>query len=220
LSAELGLREVLRGRARKLIAAVSARAIEAQCPLQAARSGDHDADAGLVEPHRRESTRTATGCSARCTTPRTRSRTRWLRAWRSNSRFDGDRPLRPWLYRTATNACLDALARRPPRGFQSSTARPPRGRRPRRTGRQAALRHLVTRGNAAVRAVWKQRSTTGLKSIAPTRARTHRPKSGRSATRSSHNLQRLHRLLHSWRPRKVLMETEDVVGVVGSLDLV
>jgi RNA polymerase sigma-70 factor, ECF subfamily len=38
-----------------------------------------------------------------------------LRAWRSLSRFDGERPLRPWLYRIATNACLDALARRPPR---------------------------------------------------------------------------------------------------------
>ena len=34
-----------------------------------------------------------------------------LRAWRSWSRFDGV-ALRPWLYRIATNACLDFLARK------------------------------------------------------------------------------------------------------------
>jgi RNA polymerase sigma-70 factor, ECF subfamily len=41
----------------------------------------------------------------------------FLRAWRSRSsfRFQGSRSLRSWLYRIATNACLDALARRPRR---------------------------------------------------------------------------------------------------------
>jgi RNA polymerase sigma-70 factor, ECF subfamily len=38
-----------------------------------------------------------------------------LRAWRALPRFAGPRPLRPWLYRIATNVCLDALARRPKR---------------------------------------------------------------------------------------------------------
>jgi RNA polymerase sigma-70 factor, ECF subfamily len=38
-----------------------------------------------------------------------------LRAWRGLSRFEHGRPLRPWLYRIATNACLDAIARRPKR---------------------------------------------------------------------------------------------------------
>jgi RNA polymerase sigma-70 factor, ECF subfamily len=38
-----------------------------------------------------------------------------LRAWRALPRFQGPRLLRPWLYRIATNACLDALARRPTR---------------------------------------------------------------------------------------------------------
>jgi RNA polymerase sigma-70 factor (ECF subfamily) len=38
-----------------------------------------------------------------------------LRAWRSLGGFDPGRPLRPWLYKIATNACLDALAKRPKR---------------------------------------------------------------------------------------------------------
>jgi RNA polymerase sigma-70 factor, ECF subfamily len=37
----------------------------------------------------------------------------FLRAWRSRESFRGDAPLRAWLYRIATNACLDALRTRP-----------------------------------------------------------------------------------------------------------
>src|SRR5262245_17465577 len=35
-----------------------------------------------------------------------------LRAWRGLRGFDGRSSLRTWLYRIATNACLDVLARR------------------------------------------------------------------------------------------------------------
>ena len=35
-----------------------------------------------------------------------------LRAWRSRGTFAGRSPLRAWLYRIATNVCLDAIARR------------------------------------------------------------------------------------------------------------
>jgi RNA polymerase sigma-70 factor (ECF subfamily) len=38
-----------------------------------------------------------------------------LRAWRSRRSFEGRSTFRGWLYRIATNACLDLLARRPRR---------------------------------------------------------------------------------------------------------
>ena len=37
----------------------------------------------------------------------------FLRAWRARGRFEGRTSLRNWLYRIATNACLNALAARP-----------------------------------------------------------------------------------------------------------
>jgi RNA polymerase sigma-70 factor (ECF subfamily) len=38
-----------------------------------------------------------------------------LRSWRAIANLDRSRPLRPWLYRIATNVCIDALIRRPER---------------------------------------------------------------------------------------------------------
>src|SRR4051794_17065030 len=36
-----------------------------------------------------------------------------LRAWRRRDTYKGEAPFRAWLYKIATNACLDALRRRP-----------------------------------------------------------------------------------------------------------
>src|SRR5579883_1277346 len=38
-----------------------------------------------------------------------------LRAWRRFATFKGSASLRTWLYTIATNVCLDALKKRPPR---------------------------------------------------------------------------------------------------------
>ena len=46
----------------------------------------------------------------------------FLRAWRGRRSFRGRSSLRTWLYRIATNACLDALERRPRRVLAAEVA--------------------------------------------------------------------------------------------------
>ncbi len=45
-----------------------------------------------------------------------------IRAWRSYGDFEGRASLRTWLYRIATNACLDTLRRRRPRPTLAGSA--------------------------------------------------------------------------------------------------
>ncbi|MFD0539726.1 sigma factor [Actinomadura luteofluorescens] len=82
----------------------------------------------------------------------------YLRAWRSYAGFDGRASLRTWLYRIATNACLNALEHssrgccRPVSRPRPTTCRRP-GRAPRRcpgwsrcpTGSSAACRRIRPR---------------------------------------------------------------------------
>src|SRR3989441_11001531 len=44
-----------------------------------------------------------------------------LRAWRGLESFQGRSALRPWLYRIATNACLDVIASRRRRALPNAT---------------------------------------------------------------------------------------------------
>jgi RNA polymerase sigma-70 factor (ECF subfamily) len=55
----------------------------------------------------------------------------FLRAWRAHERFEGRTSFRNWLYRIATNACLNALATRPSAGrILPDTYGPPTDRLP------------------------------------------------------------------------------------------
>src|SRR4051812_15402836 len=45
-----------------------------------------------------------------------------IRAWRARSTLEDEGRLRPWLYRIATNACLDELKKRPRRAMPQDVA--------------------------------------------------------------------------------------------------
>ena len=90
-------------------------ASEEQRLLNAARAGDHAAFGRLVEPRRAELHAHCYRMLGSLHDAEDALQETLLRAWRGLPRFRGGRPLRPWLYRIATNACLDALAKRPKR---------------------------------------------------------------------------------------------------------
>jgi RNA polymerase sigma-70 factor, ECF subfamily len=83
--------------------------------LEAARGGDEQAFGELVESYRRE---LHAHCYRMLGSPYDADdalQETLLRAWRGLARFEAGRPLRPWLYRIATNVCLDTIAKRPKR---------------------------------------------------------------------------------------------------------
>jgi RNA polymerase sigma-70 factor (ECF subfamily) len=83
--------------------------------LAAARGGDEDAFRRLVEPHRGELHAHCYRMLGSVHDAEDALQDALLRAWRGLPRFEGRSSLRSWLYRIATNACLDAIARRPKR---------------------------------------------------------------------------------------------------------
>ena len=83
--------------------------------LEAARRGDEDAFRQLVEPHRRELHAHCYRMLASLQDAEDALQETLLRAWRGLGGFEDGKPLRPWLYRIATNASLDAIAKRPRR---------------------------------------------------------------------------------------------------------
>src|SRR4051812_30341582 len=83
--------------------------------LDAARSGDEGASARLIEPYRSELHAHCYRMLGSVHDAEDSLQDATLRAWRGLARFEGRSSLRSWLYTIATNACLNAIAKRPKR---------------------------------------------------------------------------------------------------------
>jgi RNA polymerase sigma-70 factor (ECF subfamily) len=83
--------------------------------LEAARGGDENAFAGLVEAYRGELHAHCYRMLGSLHDAEDALQEALLRAWRGLSSFEGRSSLRAWLYRIATNTCLDAIGKRPKR---------------------------------------------------------------------------------------------------------
>ena len=83
--------------------------------LAAARTGDEQAFRAISEPHRRELQAHCYRMVGSLTDAEDLTQETLLRAWRQLEGFEGRSSLRAWLYKIATNACLDALDKRPAR---------------------------------------------------------------------------------------------------------
>jgi RNA polymerase sigma-70 factor (ECF subfamily) len=92
--------------------------------LEAARRGDEDAFRDLVEPHRRELHAHCYRMLGSLHDAEDALQETLLRAWRGLGGLETGRPLRPWLYKIATNASLDALAKRPKRTLRIADSAP------------------------------------------------------------------------------------------------
>ena len=86
-----------------------------QALLEAVRGGREDAFRQLVENHRAELHAHCYRMLGSLHDAEDALQDTLLRAWRGMPGFGGRSSLRTWLYRIATNACMDAIARRPKR---------------------------------------------------------------------------------------------------------
>jgi RNA polymerase sigma-70 factor (ECF subfamily) len=81
--------------------------------IAAAQAGDETAFSALVEPHRRELQVHCYRMLGSLEAAEDQVQETFLRAWRRRETFQGRSTFRAWLYRIATNACLDALDAEP-----------------------------------------------------------------------------------------------------------
>ncbi len=83
--------------------------------LEAAQGGDEGSFRHIVERHRAELHAHCYRMLGSLEDAEDALQETLLRAWRGLAGFEGRSSSRSWLYRIATNACLDAIARRPKR---------------------------------------------------------------------------------------------------------
>ena len=92
--------------------------------LEAVRSGDEAAFAALAERYRRPLLAHCYRMLGSIMMPKTTVQETLLRAWRGREGFEGRSLFRTWLYRIATNVCLNALERAPRRVLPQDVAPP------------------------------------------------------------------------------------------------
>src|ERR671913_394418 len=83
--------------------------------LEAARRGDDDAFGRLAGPYRGQLYAHCYRMLGSAADAEDALQETLLRAWRALPRFEGRSSVRSWLYKSATNACLRAIERRPRR---------------------------------------------------------------------------------------------------------
>jgi RNA polymerase sigma-70 factor (ECF subfamily) len=96
--------------------------------ISRARAGDGEAFRSLTEPHRRELQVHCYRMLGSFQDAEDALQDSLLAAWRGLGGFDGRASIRTWLYRIATNRCLDALrsaSRRPAKAWDISGVEPP-----------------------------------------------------------------------------------------------
>jgi RNA polymerase sigma-70 factor (TIGR02960 family) len=96
--------------------------------MSRAQAGDGQAFRALTEPHRRELQLHCYRMLGSFQDAEDALQDSMLAAWRGLEGFDGRASLRTWLYRIATNRCLDALRasrRRPPKQWDIPGIEPP-----------------------------------------------------------------------------------------------
>jgi len=85
--------------------------------LESARAGNQEAFEQLIEPHRRELLVHCYRILGSFDDAEDALQEMLLRAWKNLYSFEGRSSLRAWLYKIATNTCLDALDTRKRRGL-------------------------------------------------------------------------------------------------------
>jgi RNA polymerase sigma-70 factor (ECF subfamily) len=102
--------------------------LDEQRELDAARGGDEDAFGRLVEPRRAELHAHCYRMLGSLHDADDAVQDTLMRAWQGLAGFERGRPFSPWLYRIATNACLDAIGKRPKRMLPIDEGPPARPR--------------------------------------------------------------------------------------------
>jgi RNA polymerase sigma-70 factor (ECF subfamily) len=129
--------------------------IDQQRLLEAAQNGDEEAFRRLVAPYRRALEVHCYRMLGSTQDAEDLTQETLLRAWRALDRFEPRAQFQTWLYRIATNACLDEIERRPrrpqpvdplPESPRDETAAPtydPAARYAIREGVELALLHAI-----------------------------------------------------------------------------